>query len=289
MGVNDTPWLLDVAAPASACYLAGMPQLGYLGLSENWLLKECGHLHWTGLADKLGKAKPEFIDDEGRKAYAAFIAVRVRAHLPAIRENQSFVVRSALMQVAQARHFSAHALQPNEEAGTSAEAARWQVDMLSTFVFRREADNNQSVMRANFSAAPNIQSTPEAEALMDTSMRMRKGVWSECMGFSRVERRNLKQMSFLPCPDIDFNGANFLYFANFQAFVERAEWQWFGRMTHLVEREMYFYSNLNVGDRLVVQLCDLHMEADGMRTWCEVQSEGGRKLADVFTHKRYSI
>ncbi|WP_137719442.1 Pnap_2097 family protein [Methylobacillus flagellatus] len=288
MRANDAPWLADVQ-PSSACYLAGMPQLGYQGLSENWLLKECGHLHWTGLADKLGKATPEFIDDEGRKAYAAFIAVRVRAYSPAIRENQSFVVRSALMQVAQARHFSAHALQPNEEAGTLAEAARWQVEMLSTLVFRREADNNQSVMRASFSAAPNIQSTPEAEELMETSMRMRKGVWSECMGFSRVERRNLKQMSFLPCPDIDFNGANFLYFANFQAFVERAEWQWFGRMTHLVEREMYFYSNLNVGDRLVVQLCDLHMAADGMRTWCEVQSEGGRKLADVFTHKRYSI
>jgi probable biosynthetic protein (TIGR04099 family) len=59
-------------------YRAGMPQLALNGLSENWLLKECGHRHWEALAVDAGHAVPEFIDDAGNKAYAAFTAVRLR-------------------------------------------------------------------------------------------------------------------------------------------------------------------------------------------------------------------
>jgi len=35
-----------------ASYLLGMPHLSTGGLSKNWLLKECGHLHWLYLAQE---------------------------------------------------------------------------------------------------------------------------------------------------------------------------------------------------------------------------------------------
>ena len=31
---------------------------------------------------------------------------------------------------------------------------------------------------------------------------------------------------FMPCLNNDFNGANLLYFASFQAMVDSAEWSW---------------------------------------------------------------
>ncbi|RXF72734.1 hypothetical protein EK403_13825, partial [Hansschlegelia zhihuaiae] len=53
-----------------------MPELCLGGLSETWLLKACGDLHWRLIADRAGRDVPEFRDADGRKAYAAFCALR---------------------------------------------------------------------------------------------------------------------------------------------------------------------------------------------------------------------
>ena len=42
-------------------YVAGMPQLSYTGLSENWLLKTCGDLHWQGLAALAGVVPSKYV------------------------------------------------------------------------------------------------------------------------------------------------------------------------------------------------------------------------------------
>ena len=43
----------------------GMPHLCMTGLSETWLLKECGHRHWLLLAEAAGLAAPDFRDPAG--------------------------------------------------------------------------------------------------------------------------------------------------------------------------------------------------------------------------------
>ncbi len=60
-------------------YTAGMPQLCGSGLSENWLLKECGHRHWLAIAHRQGLARPRFHDALGQQVYAAFTLVRIQA------------------------------------------------------------------------------------------------------------------------------------------------------------------------------------------------------------------
>jgi probable biosynthetic protein (TIGR04098 family) len=45
-----------------------MPQLAYTGLSENWLIKECGHRHWEALAGDAGRSAPDFVDEDGSKS-----------------------------------------------------------------------------------------------------------------------------------------------------------------------------------------------------------------------------
>ncbi|MGY2680723.1 putative biosynthetic protein (TIGR04098 family) [Pseudomonas tolaasii] len=88
---------------------------------------------------------------------------------------------------------------------------------------------------------------------------------------------------FTPCTDIDFNGPELLYFANFQAMVERAEWTLSGlrRPGHIHQRELHFYGNLNINDSLQLRL---HMGRE--LHWCEVYRRSDLfKLADVFTRK----
>lgn len=269
-------------------YLAGMPQLAYAGLSENWLLKECGHRHWMGLAELSGMQQPDFHDENGHKSYAAFTAVRISSvKLNSIKENQQFTIASQVSRAGQARHFSNHNVKSENENIAN-------IQMLSSFVFRREAGNNQSVMRANFANLSQSEPTIEANTLMQQCKKIRTDDWLEHMGLSRVSKATLKEIEFLPCPNHDFNGANFLYFASFQAYIDRATWAWAStqpsnklieNLPSIMNRDLFFYGNINVGDTLKIRLCVEKINGIYRTNWCEIYAGNGSKIADVFTQK----
>jgi probable biosynthetic protein (TIGR04099 family) len=95
---------------------------------------------------------------------------------------------------------------------------------------------------------------------------------------------------FLPCPNNDFNGADFLYFASFQSFVDRAEWQRhrFAEPPVIASRALHFYGNVNVGDVLSVQVVGERECGQGLTHWSEVRrGSDNLKIADVVTEKRW--
>jgi probable biosynthetic protein (TIGR04099 family) len=265
-------------------YIAGMPQLSYQGLSENWLLKECGHRHWLALAELNNQSLPEFHDASGNKAYAAFTAVKITSKtLEKIEENQSFSVRSEVARVGAARYYGEHSI-----SSRSFNAA--QVSMLSTFVYRREHGNNQSVTRANFVNEPQEFNgdRKELDEWIAFAKAARSNNWVEHLGIQRFASGDKKTITFNPSPYSDYNGAYFLYFANFQNFIDRAEWEWFKRdsIWALDRRELYFYGNINVGDPLIVSLGSSVESASELKHWCEIYDQHNVKIADVFTTKR---
>jgi len=265
-------------------YLAGMSNLAYTGLSENWLLKECGHQHWLALAALYDRPLPDFADTQGRPAYAAFTAVRLSApRLSEIAENQSFCIDSSLGRAGQVRHYSEHRLLANGQV-------LGQLEMLSTFVSRHTPGDNRSVTRASLgrlTASPTPAPAEHLCELQAQGKRLRSGDWSRHGDLTRSACAAAREYRITPCPDIDFNGADFLYFANFQAMVERAEWALLEppQPGCIARRELHFHGNLNLGDSLLVRL---HAASPDSH-WCELlRTSDGRKLADVFTHKRYS-
>ncbi|WP_193610957.1 Pnap_2097 family protein [Paraburkholderia caledonica] len=264
-------------------YRAGMPQLSYTGLSENWLLKECGHRHWEALAAHAGRAQPDFCDDNGGRSYAAFTAIRLQTcGLDSIAENDTFEIRSTLCRTGPVRHFSTHHVVRDDL--TVAE-----IGMSSAFVTRGEARSNRSAARAALaSLAGEIVPMPE-EALDMTQIgkRLRADDRDAIPGLGPATREPIE---FFPCPNSDFNGADFLYFASFQAFIDRAEWQWgrFGEPPVVSSRSLFYYGNVDVGDTLTVHMVGQAEDGQGIRHWTEVRrSSDGAKIADVTTEKRW--
>jgi probable biosynthetic protein (TIGR04099 family) len=262
-------------------YCAGMPHLSYTGMSENWLLKECGHRHWDALAAQAQRAAPDFDDDAGGRSYAAFTAIRVRAFgFDSVGEHDRFDIDTALCRTGPVRHFSTHRV----VRGATPIA---QVSMSSTFVKRNELRNNRSVARATLGTLRGELSTPpdEALALAQLGKRVRAGDRSACTGLGEAVSEAIE---FLPCPANDFNGADFLYFASFQAFADRAEWQRhrFAEPPVVAERTLFFHGNLNIGDSLAVQVVGERLDDEGIGHWSEIHRRSdGQKIADVLTHK----
>lgn len=146
------------------------------------------------------------------------------ARLERIGENDEFEIDTSLVRSGAARHFSEH--RAWARGGRQA-----QVSMCSAFVRRREAGNDPSAVRARFGSRRWLR-----PSVTRRRRRFRSHGWeSSCARQGGDERPDVgllparraaghDAIRFEPCPNSDFNGADFPYFASFQAFVDRAEW-----------------------------------------------------------------
>ncbi len=277
----------------TAEFLAAMPNLSLTGLSENWLLKECGNQHWLALAQCTGQDVPDFRGRGGAPIYAAFLGVVVRdAHLNRVCEHDRFVIETHFVAVGKARYFSRHRVMVTEAVGCVCD-----IDMMSTLVTRTEQGNNQSVVRTalvhhrmHHSEQPDTAYLLEAARQMTASARHHRSD-VVCSQPERPESLETgARYRVWPCPHSDFNGADFLYFANFQQAADRAEWPMFGLSQHQLwlttERRVSYYGNINLGDALDLE-CIHHEQTDGVLTHrlCVKRVSDGEKIADIVTRK----
>jgi probable biosynthetic protein (TIGR04099 family) len=264
----------------------GMPHLCLGGISETWLLRECGHRHWFLLAQAAGRAIPDFRDGEGDPVYAAFIAVSVReARFDAARENDALEFRSRLTRISRTRFMSVH------EVGVRGRPLG-EIVMTSLFVKRMEEGRNRSIARVEVPGLPPVVASREFADYQETVAALRRDSWNEHLGFVRADAPVLDRFVVDPCPAQDFNGADFLYFSSFQAFVDRAEWAFFRPLdprTTTRRRDIVYHGNIEPGDRVDVVLRALRRGAAGVDHWCRLEREtDAMPIADVFTLRRFS-
>lgn len=288
MNVALAPATLEAVSPDTPAVLhdrlvLGMPHLSLGGLSETWLLKELGHRHWQLLARMAGRAVPDFRDAEGNPVYAAFCAVSItEAAFGALREHDELAITSELARISRTQFASRHGLTCRGRAvGT--------VELSSVFVRRAERGRNRSIARIGLDFFPPVETREGFGNAAILAARLRGEGWDGHFGFRRVEGTPLRGYSVNPCPSQDFNGADFLYFASFQAFVDRAEWEWFGSPTlpaPVAARDIVYHGNVEIGDRVRVDLMGHHTEGGSTSHWCRLLREvDGARLADVFTRR----
>jgi probable biosynthetic protein (TIGR04099 family) len=269
------------AAPAvSDAIVLGMPHLCLGGLSETWLLRECGHRHWLLLAQAAGRAVLDFCDAAGDPVYAAFVAVTVReARFDAAHAHDELGFDTRLTRISRTRFMSVHRLSVRGRPVG-------EVVMTSVFVKRMQAGQNRSIARVEVAGLPPVEPAPEFAGYAATVAALRRDQWVEHLGFARIEAATLDRLVIDPCPAQDFNGADFLYFSSFQAFVDRAEWTFLRPDPRATTRtrDIVYHGNIEPGERVAVVLRGLRRGEGGFRHWCHIAREkDAAPLADIFT------
>jgi probable biosynthetic protein (TIGR04099 family) len=271
-------------SPLPDVIVLGMPHLSLSGLSETWLLKECGHRHWFQLAAVAGLARPDFRDEGGEPIYAAFLAVSVRdAALDAVREHDELVIASQLVRISRTQFTSTHRLSVRARAIA-------EVVMTSTFVRRAQKGRNHSIARAEVPNLPPLEPEPQATAFAAETAALRSNRWCTHLGFEQGKAAVVDRFVIDPCPGQDFNGADFLYFASFQAFVDRAEWAFFRPdapfpTTH--RRDIVYRGNIDPGERVVASLLQVRQEERKLGHWYRLErAQDNFAIADIFTLRR---
>lgn len=257
--------------------LLGMPHLAVAGLSETWLLKEAGHVHWQLLEQAVGCRSRHWKDASGARLYASFIAYRIEVRLAdAVGEGDLLDCYSELAATGRNRVCSRHVLR------SASLPFETMLTMMTSFV-RRDGDTNRGFVRTSFGNSE----------LVDEGF---SSIVDELLGTRRQFRRDAVQVResatsvsrFTTCPMEDFNHAGMVYFATFPRYLDRAE-----RGLHLgsqmplalpplVSRSCFYFGNADAGDE--IEAAAVHRgDAVISQIW-----SGGSLLCAAETRRRHS-
>ncbi|MCJ8142536.1 hypothetical protein MKI84_06365 [Ancylobacter sp. A5.8] len=282
---RDLTMRCDPPETFGAPLILGMPHLSLGGLSETWLMKELGHRHWQMLASLAGRAVPDFRDADGAPVYAAFCAASLcDAALDTLSEHDRLTIASSLVRASRTQFVSRHEL-------TSSGRPVGRMELCSVFVKRAVPGRNRSAARLSLDLFPEPARVEPADTAA-LAARMRAGNWDRHFGFLRADADAAvptRRLVIRPCPRQDFNGAEFLYFASFQALVDRAEWELLGEAAQAMPtlaRDIVFYGNIEIGERIAIDVLAVHEAPGRFAHWCRIsRMADGERLADVFTRK----
>jgi probable biosynthetic protein (TIGR04098 family) len=278
-----------------------LPQTDATGLSENWLFKHCGEMHWDYLCAAMGVSgvnSEEMRDDAGKRLYPTFVAIRGRYATPLsmVQMDQRFQTSGELTHFGRAFFHSAVTF-GNEET-------RFELEMLTTFVARNKNGLNdlyQSLPPANLVYNSRPLSSPPPLLKLSQALRHGEVMEYDFLGyhFTLSEDSLDLQMSFEPSPYIDYNGAGLLYFAAYPTIADTIERRLIEKhhladtardwaaQSSTIARDVFYYRNLDLGKNLIATLKRFDRVGENVILHTLLTNEvDGERLAEIITAKR---
>ncbi|TPE51778.1 hypothetical protein FJM51_08320 [Amaricoccus solimangrovi] len=238
-----------------------MAEMGFAGLSEPWLMRRAGDLHWRLIARAMGQSEALFTCARGEPLYAAFCATRLTIERPGLpRLGGALSMSGRLHRVGRGRYGSVIEL-------FAAGAPVGRVELVTAFVGRGPEGGNRTLVRR----APRVLAVPAgADPALDALAR-------DAARGARAFRAAPDDGAgrwFLPCPALDFNAAGLLYFPSFAALADRAAFEAGHRAGPVRRRAVCHLGNVEPGERLRVT------RARRRQGWLDaIRGEDGRPLA----------
>ncbi|HEX5184301.1 MAG TPA: LnmK family bifunctional acyltransferase/decarboxylase [Allosphingosinicella sp.] len=237
----------DRSAPglsAEETVALGMPQMAMGGLSESWLLKHLGDLHWRLVGRALDMPPSEIKDSLGNRLYPTFTRVRFAASSPLARfeEGERLCFRASLSRFGAGIFFADILVQG--EAGRSIEA-----QLMSSFAHRGGAGN-----RALRRAQPVLPGLCAAAALPEMPQFGR--VYHQRRRARNAARPVLGRCGYQLVPHYDINGVGLLYYAAYPMIADACHMRVSGAgaaaamETSIVERDIFYFANADAGAAL---------------------------------------
>lgn len=225
-------------------HVLGMAEMGYRGLSEQWLKRRAGDMHWQLIARAMGQRDAVFTCSDGEPLYAAFCATSVKLARPELpRLGGQLTLSADLYRVGHGRLSSRLTI-----TADGVEVGR--MVLVSTFVGRTETGVNRSVVRRS----PRALAMPPEAPLAIRRVAEHSSVVARDIRNQVFMRASLpERQRVLPCPATDFNAAGLLYFPSFSALADRALFEAEGKqLGMLASRHIVYLGNVEPGEWISV-------------------------------------
>lgn len=231
----------------------GMPQMVAAGLSEGWLLKELGDLHWDILTRSLGVASRDIADAGGERLYATFTAIRLRLGqaLSDILENDRLTIDMTMSRFGAGMFFSTASLTTNRAAGD--------VSIMSNFSKFEKPGQNDLLVRGQPHLPPGfvVPLLEAAPPIVDVYRGVRSAGAPEPLVF---------ETDYELQPYHDINGVGLLYFAAYPIIHDVCLRRHFGgddwREWTTIDRDIFYFANSGAGASIRFRLHSVVEDGD---------------------------
>ena len=281
----------------------GMPHLNAGGLSEAWLWRHAGDLHWRQIARQLAAESDQIQDEAGVRLYPTFVAIRAEysAPLAAVGENQLLDTAVEVMPCGQSCAHGRVAAMVRDPRNGLRPPVRLSLSLLSSFAQRDSSGQLSLAMPAARLAhrwAPRAP-TPELGALARAGRRGERHGDPFSGPLLARQGPDLARERHQPSPYTDYNGAGLLYFAAYLSIADTVERTLVHRLglsprptsdwalvSSTVRRDIFYYRNLPLGQSLDLALSAFELVPGGVKTHLRLtRVSDGARMADVVTHK----
>ena len=253
-----------------------MPQMSQSGLSESWLFKELGDIHWELITRGLKRPSSELKDAAGDRLYATFTRFQLDSSAPmaAYRENETIAIDARISRFGAGMFFNEATVQGAGKAAT--------LRIMSSFSKFGDAGANTSLLKGQ----PDIPADCAIPAL------------AELPAFARDyrERRGgtlstpLFETEYELVPVHDINGVGLLYFAAYPMIDDICAARHVGRAAFArlstAARDVFYFANCDADDTVIYRLHRLDQAGDHLALEASLSRKSdGALMARIFTRK----
>lgn len=262
---------------ARRSFVLNMPQMALSGLSESWLFKELGDMHWDMITSFIGTSSAAIADEAGDRLYATFtrLVVEVDPMLRAFNENSHYDIASRLERYGASFYWGHHQV-------TSPDAAV-RATTMSTFAKYGEHGKNTSLIKGTPllirpDAIPALPEFPE----FGLAYRQRRAV---------EPAPALFECDYEIQASHDINGVGLLYFAAYPTVFDQCLENYEGRgflIRHsTVKKDICYFANSAPDETLLFRLHAREEDGDIVRHVATLSRKGdGVRMAEVISEKR---
>lgn len=237
-----------------------MPQLLWGGLSENWLLKELGEVHWTQITTALHTASDKLVDSRGERLYASFVRLFwTGSDISQFSENDSFELKSELSRYGSKMFFS--------QTKGKGETGKLKAHLMSVFSTRSASDNTQ-LKKGNLKSSiqsKNLKTHQKLPTFAKEYLENKSTIFNDVEAPKTPTPPVVYREIYAIDAYDDINGVGLLYFASYPKISDKCERNYFNQQYDLkggdwlevagiISRDVHYYGNANPGEKLIYEL-----------------------------------
>jgi probable biosynthetic protein (TIGR04098 family) len=222
----------------------GMPQMALGYLSENWLLKELGDLHWDKLCSSLQRKSSDLVDSQGRRLYATFvrICIELDGSLKDFPEGDEINFAIDMTRFGRSTVQSTIAIEGRQSSGNAT--------LLTTFSVRTSEGSNALMKSEPAGEYQDIEAASDISPFL-TEYSTIRSEYGRRKGEHEPQPSDLYAIN----PYTDSNGANLLYFAAYQNISDFLTLKRYPDESDVFmkRRDIYYFRNSDLTDAIYLE------------------------------------
>ncbi|KAA1242659.1 beta-ketoacyl synthase N-terminal-like domain-containing protein, partial [Aquimarina sp. RZ0] len=276
------------------------------GLSENWLLKELGDLHWEMISKSLDTKTSKIMDSNGERLYASFVRIQwsARESLFYFKENDEIELEGEISLYGNKMFFSEDTITSGNKSISAS--------LMSVFSSRKLGDNEKlekgKPLNSETAKLKKHKTLPKlAKGFFDAKNFLFSGLSQKNKSVNSheffdttfpIESKTIFSKLYIVDPYDDINGVGLLYYASYPKINDKCERFYFeennpdcenwATASFCIARDIHYYGNANANEELVYVLEDFKfLDEDKIQLTSSLcRTKDGSLIAKMYTVKQ---